>query len=51
MDDYIECCASGSCEVCRRPQGYTPEQRQRIADLQRKISEAEYRWDRLMGRG
>ena len=25
--DY-ECCASGSCEVCRRPSGYSREQRE-----------------------
>lgn len=25
-----ECCASGSCEVCRMPQGYSPEQREQI---------------------
>lgn len=25
-----ECCASGSCEVCRRPQGYSRERREQI---------------------
>ena len=25
-----ECCASGSCEVCRRPQGYSPADRERF---------------------
>jgi len=25
-----ECCASGSCEVCRRPRGYSREQREQI---------------------
>lgn len=29
MDDY-ECCASGSCEVCRRPSGYSSEYRDRM---------------------
>ena len=31
MDDF-ECCASGSCEECRGPRGYSSEQRQRVAD-------------------
>jgi hypothetical protein len=31
MDDDFECCASGSCEVCRRPQGCSREQREEIA--------------------
>jgi len=26
-----ECCASGSCEVCRRPQGYSRERREQVA--------------------
>jgi hypothetical protein len=25
-----ECCASGSCEVCRRPSGYSHERREQI---------------------
>lgn len=25
-----ECCASGSCEVCRRPSGYSHEHREKI---------------------
>jgi len=25
-----ECCASGSCEVCRRPQGYSHTERERM---------------------
>lgn len=29
-----ECCASGSCEVCRRPVGYTQEYRDRIRDYE-----------------
>lgn len=27
----FECCASGSCEVCRRPSGYGWERREQIA--------------------
>lgn len=30
MSDDSECCASGSCEVCRRPSGYSREQREQI---------------------
>lgn len=26
-----ECCASGSCEICRRPRGYSRERREQIA--------------------
>lgn len=26
-----ECCASGSCEVCCHPQGYSSEQREQIS--------------------
>ena len=33
MSDY-ECCASGSCEVCRRPTGYTQRQREEILDYE-----------------
>ena len=33
MSDY-ECCASGSCEVCRRPTGYTQRQREEIRDYE-----------------
>jgi hypothetical protein len=50
-DDDFECCASGSCEVCRRPQGYSREQRahaERVMDTyeppwvrQRKREDAE----------
>lgn len=29
--DEVECCASGSCEVCRRPQGYSRGQREQLA--------------------
>ena len=29
-DDDFECCASGSCEVCRRPSGYSGEQREQF---------------------
>ena len=25
-----ECCASGSCEVCRRPVGYSSDRREQI---------------------
>ncbi len=31
MSAEDECCASGSCEVCRRPRGYSREQREQIA--------------------
>jgi len=30
-----ECCASGSCEVCRRPQGYSRQRREQIEREQR----------------
>ena len=31
MSESYECCASGSCEVCRRPSGgYSREQREKI---------------------
>ena len=33
MSDY-ECCASGSCEVCRRPTGYTQRQREETQDYE-----------------
>lgn len=29
-----ECCASGTCEVCRAPQGYSREFRQEIRDYE-----------------
>ena len=31
MSDY-ECCESGSCEVCRRPSGYSQSQREELRD-------------------
>ena len=31
---YYECCASGSCEVCRRPTGYTQRQREEMLDYE-----------------
>lgn len=34
MSDDYECCASGSCEVCRRPVGYTQAQREKIRDCE-----------------
>jgi len=30
MSESDECCASGSCEVCRRPVGYSRERREQI---------------------
>lgn len=30
MSSEYECCASGSCEVCRRPSGYSRETRDRL---------------------
>lgn len=35
-----ECCASGSCEVCRAPRGYSPSQRRRFEQIQREWDEA-----------
>ena len=29
-----ECCASGSCEVCRNPVGYTQDYRDEISDYE-----------------
>lgn len=29
-----ECCASGSCEICRRPVGYSQEYRDEILDYE-----------------
>ena len=29
-----ECCASGSCEVCRQPVGYTAKQRHEARDYE-----------------
>lgn len=29
-----ECCASGSCEVCRMPQGYSRQYRDEIRDYE-----------------
>lgn len=40
-DDEYECCASGSCEVCRRPQGYSRERRERLS---REAREYEPPW-------
>lgn len=28
--EALECCASGSCEVCRRTHGYSRERREQI---------------------
>ena len=33
MTDY-ECCASGSCEVCHRPSGYSQRQRREARDYE-----------------
>ena len=33
MSDY-ECCASGSCEVCRRPSGYSQAFREELRDYE-----------------
>ena len=33
MSDY-ECCESGSCEVCRRPSGYSQSQREELRDYE-----------------
>jgi len=44
-----ECCASGSCEVCRAPQGYTQAFREEVRDYEPpwvRQHEREGWWDR-----
>jgi len=43
MRNESECCASGSCEVCRRPSGYSRERREQIV---RELSSYEPPWAR-----